>query len=138
LTQFNTASANLGSTQDGAPSGQLTDLSIGASGTITAHYSNGDNVAVAQLALASVLNPDSMVDLGNNTYGTTSSTALPAVGLPGTGTRGLIYGGSLETSTVDVAKEFTNLLTYERGYQANSKVVTTEDEILQATLAIKQ
>jgi flagellar hook protein FlgE len=138
LTQFDTASANLGSTQDGSPSGQLTDLSIGEGGTITAHYSNGDNVAVAQLALASVLNPDSMVELGNNTYGSTSATALPALGLPGTGTRGLIYGGSLETSTVDVAKEFTNLLTYERGYQANSKVITTEDEVLQATLAIKQ
>jgi flagellar hook protein FlgE len=138
LTQFDTASANLGSTQDGSPSGQLTDLSIGEGGVITAHYSNGDNVAVAQLALASVLNPDSMVELGNNTYGVTSATALPAVGLPGTGTRGQIYGGSLETSTVDVAKEFTNLLTYERGYQANSKVITTEDEVLQATLAIKQ
>ena len=137
LTQYSQASANLGSTQDGAPSGQLTSMSIGIDGQILAHYSNGDAVPVAQLALGTVLNPDSMRDLGNNTFGVTSGTSLPAIGLPGTGSRGQISGGALETSTVDVAREFTNLLTYERGYQANSKVVTTEDEVIQATLGIK-
>ena len=138
LTQYNQASANLGSSQNGSPSGQLTNMSIGADGQILAHYSNGDAVPVAQLALGSVLNPDSMHDLGNNTFGVTSATSLPAIGLPGTGSRGQISGGALETSTVDVAKEFTNLLTYERGYQANAKVVTTEDQVIEATLSVKQ
>ena len=121
LTDFNQASANLGSTQDGTASGQLNQIAIGSNGQILAHYSNGDAIPVAQLALATVLNPDSMSDLGNNTFGVTSSTSLPAIGLPGTGSRGEISGGALESSTVDIAKEFTDLLTYERGYQANSK-----------------
>ncbi len=95
-------------------------------GQILAHYSNGDAIPVAQLAIASVLNPDSMQDLGDNTFGVTSATSLPAIGLPGTGSRGQISGGALESSTVDIAKEFTNLLVYQRGYQANSKVITTE------------
>ena len=138
ITQYNQASANLGSIQDGSPSGLLTNLTFGTDGQILAHYSNGDAVSVAQLALGTVLNPDSMEDLGNNTFGVTSATSLPAIGLPGTGSRGQITGGALETSTVDVAREFTNLLTYQRGYQANAKVITTEDEVIQATLSVKQ
>lgn len=138
ITQYNQASANLGSAQDGTPSGQLTSMSIGPHGQVLAHYSNGDSVAVAQLAIASVLNPDSMQDLGDNTFGVTSASSIPAIGLPGTGSRGEITGGALEASTVDIAKEFTNLLTYERGYQANSKVVTTEDDILQETVGLKR
>lgn len=138
ITAYSQASANLSSTQNGVPSSQLTGLSIGTDGAVLAHYSNGDLVSVAQLALASVLNPDSMQELGNNTYGITSATSLPAVGVPGTGSRGQIVGGSLESSTVDIAREFTNLLTYERGYQANSKVITTEDDILQETVGLKR
>jgi len=138
LTQYAQASANLGSTQNGTPSGQLTNMSIGTNGEVLAHYSNGDAIPVAQLALASILNPDSMQDLGDNTFGVTSATSLPAIGLPGTGSRGQISGGALESSTVDIAKEFTNLLIYERGYQANSKVITTEDDILQQTVALKR
>ena len=138
ITQYNQASANLGSIQDGSPSGLLTNIGFGNDGQVLAHYSNGDSVAVAQLALGTVLNPDSMLDLGNNTFGVTSATSLPAIGLPGTGSRGQVSGSALETSTVDVAREFTNLLTYQRGYQANAKVVTTVDEVIQATLSIKQ
>jgi len=138
FTQYAQASANLGSTQDGSPSGQLTSMSIGSTGQVLAHYSNGDAIEVAQIALASVLNPDSMQDLGENTFGVTSATSLPAIGTPGTGSRGQISGGALESSTVDIAKEFTNLLIYQRGYQANSKVITTEDDILQETVALKR
>jgi flagellar hook protein FlgE len=138
VTQYSQAAANLGSSQDGAPSGQLNNMSIGLNGQILAHYSNGDAIPVAQLAVASVLNPDSMQDLGDNAFGATSATSLPAIGLPGTGSRGQISGGALESSTVDIAKEFTNLLIYQRGYQANSKVITTEDEILQETVALKR
>ena len=138
FTQYAQKSANLGSTQDGTPSGTLNNLTIGTNGQVLAQYSNGDAIPVAQLALASILNPDSMQDLGDNTFGVTSATALPAIGVPGTGTRGQISGGALESSTVDIAKEFTNLLIYERGYQANSKVITTEDEILQETVALKR
>jgi len=136
ITQYDSASTNLSSSQDGVQAGQLTGISIGANGQLTAAYSNGDNVAVAQLAVGTVLNPQSMQDLGNNSFGVTSLTAIPAIGTPGTGSRGTITGGALESSTVDIATEFTNLLIYERGYQANSKVITTEDQVIQTTLAL--
>ena len=138
LTQFSEASANLASTQDGVAPGQLTGTSIGADGQISATYSNGTSRAVAQIALASVLNPGSMQNLGDNTFTLTSATATPIVGTSGTGSRGQITGGALESSTVDIANEFTNLLTYERGYQANSKVITTEDNIMQTTVGLIQ
>jgi flagellar hook protein FlgE len=138
ITQYDQASANLASSQDGTQAGQLTGIAIGANGQMTATYSNGDNIAVAQLAVGSVLNPGSMQDLGNNTFGVTSATSVPAIGTPGTGSRGTITGGALESSTVDIAKEFTNLLIYQRGYQANAKVITTEDDILQETVALKR
>ncbi len=138
VTQFSEASANLATTQDGTAAGQLTGTSIGPNGQVSATYSNGSSVVVAQVALASVLNPDSMQNLGNNTFGATPATATPIVGTSGTGSRGQITGGALESSTVDIAAEFTNLLTYERGYQANSKVITTEDTITQATVGLIQ
>jgi flagellar hook protein FlgE len=136
ITQYDSASSNLASSQDGTQAGQLTGISIGANGQLTAAYSNGDNVAVAQLAVGTVLNPQSMQDLGNNTFGVTSATSIPAIGVPGTGSRGTVTGGALESSTVDIATEFTNLLIYERGYQANSKVITTEDQVIQTTLGL--
>ena len=136
ITQYASASTNLASSQDGSQAGQLTGISIGANGQLTAAYSNGDHVAVAQLAVGSILNPQSMQDLGSNTFGVTSQTAIPAIGTPGTGSRGTITGGALESSTVDIATEFTNLLIYERGYQANSKVITTEDQVIQSTLSL--
>jgi flagellar hook protein FlgE len=138
ITQFSEASANLASTQDGAASGLLTGTSIGANGQISATYSNGSSVVVAQIALASVLNPDSMQNLGNNTFSVTAATAKPIYGTSATGSLGQISGGALESSTVNIATEFTNLLTYERGYQANSKVITTEDNIMQTTVGLVQ
>jgi flagellar hook protein FlgE len=63
---------------------------------------------------------------------------LPAIGVPGTGGRGQILGGSTEASTVDIAKEFTNLIVYQRGYQANTRVITTADEISQETINLKR
>jgi flagellar hook protein FlgE len=136
ITQYDQASANLASSQNGTQAGQLTGISIGNNGQLTAAYTNGDKVAVAQLAVGTVLNPESMQDLGSNTFGVTSATSVPAIGTPGTGSRGTVTGGALEASTVDIATEFTNLLVYERGYQANSKVITTEDEVVQSTLQL--
>ena len=136
LTQFNQASANIANSQDGVEAGQLTSMSIGKDGLIVAQFSNGTTQNVAQIAVASVLNPDSMQQLDGNNFATTSTTASPVIGLPSTGARGDVTGGALESSTVDIATEFTNLLQYERGYQANSKVITTEDQIVQQTIGL--
>ncbi|HVW85139.1 MAG TPA: flagellar hook protein FlgE [Bryobacteraceae bacterium] len=136
LTQYNQASANIANDQNGAAPGQLTSMNIGPDGQIVAKFSNGTSQNVAQIALASVLNPDSMQQVNGNNFATTSLTATPVIGLPETGARGQITGGALETSTVDIATEFTNLLQYERGYQANSKVISTEDQVVQQTLSL--
>jgi len=76
--------------------------------------------------------------VGNNNFQLTALTATPAIGLPGTGGRGKIFGASIESSTVDIAQEFTNLIVFQRGYQANARVITTVDEISQETMNLKR
>jgi flagellar hook protein FlgE len=136
ISQSAQTSANISTTQTGSAASQLSSMSIGAGGTIVATFSNGSTENVAQIALASVLNPASMQQVDGNSFAATGNTAAPVIGMPSTGARGSITGGALETSTVDIATELTNLLTYERGYEANSKVITTEDNIVQDVLTL--
>ncbi|MEP6715336.1 MAG: flagellar hook protein FlgE [Terriglobia bacterium] len=136
LTQFNSASANLASSQDGNAPGQLVNMSIGKGGVISAQFSNGSTQSVGQLAVASILNPTTMVQVSGNNFAPTALTANPVIGLPATGARGDVSGGALEGSTVDIATEFTNMMLYQRGYQASSKVITTEDTMIQTTIAL--
>lgn len=138
LTQFAQTSAISAIAQDGNPAAQLIRVGLGDSGQVLAQYSNGQQVTVGQLAMASVRNPESLLSVGNNSYQLSARSALPAVGLPGTGGRGTIMGGAIENSTVDIAREFTNLIILQRGYQANSRVVTTVDEISQETINLKR
>ena len=136
LTQFASASALSASTQDGVAAAQLTRVGLDANGQILAHYSNGSQIVVAQVAMAGISNPDTMVSVGNNNFQTSASTATPVVGVAGTGPRGTIQGGALESSTVDIAREFTNLIVYQRAYQANSRVISTSDQILQDLISL--
>jgi len=138
LTQFAEASALAGSSQDGVAAAQITQVAIGDGGEVIAHYSNGSQQIVAQLALASISNPESLVGVNNNNFEIGAQTATPAVGAAGTGGRGSIQAGALESSTVDIAQEFTNLIVYQRSYQANSRVITTFDELTQDLLAMKR
>jgi flagellar hook protein FlgE len=138
LTQFNQPSSVSANDQDGAAAAQLVRVGIGDSGVILAQYSNGRQSVVGQLAMAAIRNPESLISVGDNNFQLSARSALPAVGLPGSGGRGSIIGGSIENSTVDLAKEFTNLIVLQRGYQANAKVVTTVDEISQETLSLKR
>ncbi|HWE49133.1 MAG TPA: flagellar hook protein FlgE [Bryobacteraceae bacterium] len=136
IAQDTSTSANLSNTQDGLAAGQLSNMSIQSNGQIIATFSNGQTESVAQIAVASVLNPSSMHQFDGNSFVPTALTAPPVIGVPSTGSRGDVTGGALESSTVDIATEFTNLLTFERGYQANSKVITTEDQVVQQTIAL--
>lgn len=131
LTQYGTASGVSSTQQDGSLAAQLTSVAIQNGGTVVATFSNGKQMVEAQLALASIQNPDSLVNVGNNNFGTTAATSAPAIGLPQTGGRGQILGGQLEGSNVDMATEFTNLITYQSGYQASSRVITTVDQMTQ-------
>lgn len=138
ITQFAQASATSAQSQDGAAAASLVSVGLGNGGQILAQYSNGQQVVAGQLAMATISNPVSLVGVGDNAYQTTAETALPSMGLPGTGGRGTVVGGSLESSTVDMATEFTNLIVYQRGYEANAHVVTTVDQLTQDTIALKQ
>lgn len=134
ITQFAQPSSVSAVAQDGSAAAQLTQVAIGAGGQILAQFSNGQQTVVGQLAMATIRNPDSLLAVGNNAYQLSAASALPAVGLPGTGGRGTVQGGSVESSTVNVATEFTNLIVYQRGYEANSKVINAVDELSQDTI----
>ena len=134
ITQFGQASAASASSQDGATAAELVSVSISDGGAITAQYSDGVQSTVGQLALAAISNPNTLVDVGNNDYQLSAATADPSVGTPGTGGRGTVVGGALESSNVDLATQFTNLITFQRSYEANAHVVTTADQLSQDTI----
>jgi flagellar hook protein FlgE len=138
LTQFTQPSAVAANQQDGSPTAQLIRVGIGTGGVVLAQYSNGVQSPVGQLAMASIRNPESLIAVGNNSFQLSARSALPAIGVPGTGGRGNVSGGAIENSTVDIAREFTNLIVLQRGYQANARVITTVDEMSQETISLKR
>jgi flagellar hook protein FlgE len=138
ITQYAADSAVSASTQDGVAASQVTQVSIADGGTITAQFSDGNQVVIGQLALASVSNPDSLIAVGQNNFEVSADTATPVIGVPGTGTLGNVEGGSLEASTVNIASEFTNLIIYQNSYDANSKVISTVDQMTQSLLNLPQ
>jgi flagellar hook protein FlgE len=136
ITQVAQPSASTGTTQDGVQPATITGVSIQSGGNVVATYSNGKQATIAQIATAAVANPDTMISVGNNKYIVGADTIAPSVGAAGTGQRGNIVGGALEASNVDMATEFTNLIVFQRGYEANSKVITTVSQMDQMLLAI--
>ena len=138
LTQFIQPSAVSANTQDGSPSASLTRVALADGGRVVAQYSNGEQKVIGVLAMASIRNPESLIAVGGNNFGASAATALPAIGTPETGGRGKVVGGALEYSTVDIGREFTNLIIYQRGYQANSRVVVAMDEISEETINLKR
>jgi flagellar hook protein FlgE len=134
ITQFGQPSAPEASSQDGSSASQLTRVGLANGGELLAQYSDGTQVVVGQVAMASIRNPESLIAAGNNNYQASALTASPAIGVANTGGRGDIQGGSIESSTVDIAQEFTNLIVLQRGYQANSRVITTADTLSQETI----
>ena len=134
ITQFAQASAVSNTNQNGFAAGQISSVDLQNGGLLVATYSNGQQVTAGQLAVAAISNPDSLTAVGNNDLAASAQTAAPVVGTAGTGSRGQIVAGELESSTVDIAAEFTQLLTFERSYQANSRVITTDDQLLQETI----
>jgi len=136
LTQFKQDSSVSATSQDGATAGQITKVSMSNGGVIVAQYSNGKQAVVAQLALAAIQNPSSLTAVGNNNLKATTETSDAAIGAAGSGGRGDIMAGALEGSTVDIATEFTQLITLQRSYQAASKVITTTDQVMQDLIGL--
>jgi flagellar hook protein FlgE len=136
LTDYAQASGLASSAQDGTTASSLTSVGIQNGGQVIATYSNGQTKVEAQLALAEIQNPTSLQNVGNNNLAASANTAIPAVGTPQTGGRGQILGGAVESSNVDMATQFTNLIVYQSAYQASSRVISTEQTIDQDVLQL--
>jgi flagellar hook protein FlgE len=138
ITQVSAASSTSKTTQDGVRAGQIIEVGMADEGRVIARYDSGEERVIAILGIAITSNPDTLTATGNNLFRASADTARPVPGVAGEGGRGRIKAGSLEASTVDIAREFTNLIVYQRGYQANSRVITTADELSQETLNLKR
>ncbi len=138
LTQFGgnpTAYINF---QDGYEAGSLDMVSTDSGGVLTGIFTNGQSKALAQIALATFSNPGGLLKEGGNLYQISNNSGLPNIGTADSGGRGSIAVGALEMSNVDLAQEFTNMIVTQRGFQANSRVITTSDEMLQDLINIKR
>ena len=137
MTQF-AGNSELVPTTDGFTSGQLTTFSVGNGGEITGVYSNGQTQVLGQIALASFLDPAGLLRDGSNNFVMSSASGRPSIGKPGSGGRGSVLTGSLEMSNVDLATQFTQMITAQRGFEANSRVITTSDQMLQDLVNLRQ
>jgi flagellar hook protein FlgE len=138
ITQYGGASTVALGNQDGYASGSLESFAIDGNGVITGLYSNGRTQVIGQVALALFTNPGGLLKAGNNLYAESSNSGPAAVGAAGTGGRGALTPGALEMSNVDLAQEFTNMITAQRGFQANARVITTSDELLQELISLRR
>ncbi|MFN8051651.1 MAG: flagellar hook protein FlgE [Acidimicrobiales bacterium] len=125
--------------QDGSSAGSLQSFSVSQEGLIVGTYSNGRTRAIGQMALATFSNPGGLEAAGGTAFTESVNSGLPQIGTAGGGAgRGLITAGTLEMSNVDLSQEFTNLIIAQRGFQANSRVITTSDELLQEVVNLKR
>lgn len=128
----------IASGQDGYSAGDLQDVSVDTSGTITGSFSNGQSRKLAQLTLSTFANPAGLMKVGNNMFRATNNSGEPDRGIPGISGRGIIKPESLEMSNVDLSQEFVDMIITQRGFQANSRVITTSDQILEELVNLRR
>ncbi len=138
VTQYGSASEAYKTLQDGYTAGTLSGLTFEDDGMLSAIFSNGQNVKLAQVALAKFENPEGLFKMGQNRFRESRLSGQPTTGSPGTGGRGTLVSKALESSTTDIANEFINLMTAQRNFQANAKVISTADEMMQEVINIKR
>lgn len=117
--------------QDGLAPGSLTTFTISITGEIMGVFSNGLTRRLGQMAMAKFQNPGGLMKEGQSLFKTSANSGVAQIGLPGQDGRGQISSGYLEMSNVELASQFTNMITAQRGFQANSRVITASDEMLQ-------
>ncbi|MGZ4598624.1 MAG: flagellar hook protein FlgE [Oryzihumus sp.] len=137
LTQFASANTVSALDQNGSALGSLQSFTLSPDGTLLGIFSNGQKQSLGRVAVANFNNPPGLEKVGGSLYRDTSNSGTPAVGTAGSGGRGTLASGALEMSNVDLAQEFTNLVVAQRGFQANSRVVSASDEILQDLVNMK-
>jgi flagellar hook protein FlgE len=138
IKQYGSANTVSATAQNGFAMGSLESFSLANDGTITGIYSNGLRQAIGQLAMASFNNPGGLEKAGNSSFRVGDNSGNAMVGQAGTGGRGVLNAGALEMSNVDLAEEFTGLIVAQRGFQANSRVITSSDEVLQDLVNLKR
>ena len=136
ITQMAAASSTPTTTQNGTSSGTLTGFSINSDGTIAGAFANGTQI-LGQIALAGFNNQEGLSRQGSDNFTATLASGQAAIGAPATSGLGSLTGGSLESSNVDIATEFSNLIIAQREFEANAKSITTFDEIMQDTINLK-
>jgi len=138
MTGFAGASTGALASQNGYASGTLHSFSIAADGSVVGSYTNGRTQTIAQIQLAHFANPAGLTREGQNLFRVSQNSGPAQVGDPGTGGRGTLIAGALEGSNVDLAREFTELITHQRGFEASARIIRAGDEILQTAVNIKQ
>lgn len=138
ITSFAGTSTAVLRDQNGYAAGQLTNFSIDRTGLITGAFSNGTNVTLGQIALADFNNPGGLLRTGDNMYAVSGNSGGAVLGYALEGSQSVMTSGALEMSNVDLAQEFTSMIVTQRGFQANSKVITTSDEMLQELVNLKR
>ncbi len=137
-TQYGSPSSTIFQTQDGYTSGSLRALTVSDNGIMSGVFTNGQVRDIAQVVLARFTAPTELSKMGKNLFAESNGSGQPLIGEPGTSGRGSISSSSLEAGNVDLAEEFVRLIAAQRGFQANTKVITTTDELLNELLAIKR
>jgi flagellar hook protein FlgE len=138
MTQFAGSMNVSAQSQDGYASGNFTGVSVDGQGVVTGLYTNGQKIPMAQLAVASFQDDQGLGRAGQNLWIETRDSGTAAMGTAGTGNRGAVSAGELEGSNVDLATEFVGLIQHQRSFTANSKTITTADQMMQDLLNIKQ
>ncbi len=138
VTTYASPSATTFLSQDGFGSGDLAGLQINEDGVIEGQFTNGQTRTLAQVATAKFANNDGLERRGDGLWGETQASGAPAVGAPGSGGRGTVLAGSLEGSNVDMAEEFVQMISVQRGFQSNSRTITTADEMLSEIVQLKR
>ena len=136
-TQFDSESVVIGQKQNGYGAGELTNVAINGDGVVVASYSNGRQINISQLVLAKFQNPGGLKLAGANRYLAPAEVGTIRTGLPGP-ELGKVFTNSLEQSNVDMGQEFVKMITTQRGFQANSKIITTVDEMLSELINLKR
>jgi len=131
LTQFDTGSALNGTTMNGSAFGSVTGVTVAKDGTVTAQFSNGLSQDVYKVPVATFTNPNGLASINGNAYIATKASGGANINEANTGSAGGIAAQSLESSTVDLASEFTNLITTQRAYSASARIITTANDMLQ-------
>lgn len=137
-TQFASSSAVSSQSQNGYSSGEFTGVAIDGTGLVQGLYTNGQKIAIGQLAIAKFRSNDGLGRAGQNLWIETRESGAAAIGAAGAGGRAAVTSGALEGSNVDLAEEFVGLIQHQRSFSANSRTITTADEMLQELISIKR